>query len=99
VRGLDAATLYEDSYLPNNCPPILLSRSSSPPLSAQGRRTPGLRLTHSSSPPPRPRLDRTAADMEIGSDAIKNARGLAFVTSYTVGFFGGPAGQILPATS
>jgi hypothetical protein len=37
--------------------------------------------------------------MEIGSDAIKNARGLAFVTSYTVGFFGGPAGQILPATS
>jgi len=37
--------------------------------------------------------------MEIGSDAIKNARGLAFVTSYTVGFFGGTAGQILPATS
>ena len=29
------------------------------------------------------------ADMEIGSDAIKNARGLAFLTSYTVGFFGG----------
>jgi lipid-binding SYLF domain-containing protein len=27
--------------------------------------------------------------MEIGSDAIKNARGLAFLTSYTVGFFGG----------
>eukprot|EP00740_Mantoniella_antarctica_P007182 CAMPEP_0181363604 /NCGR_PEP_ID=MMETSP1106-20121128/8843_1 /TAXON_ID=81844 /ORGANISM="Mantoniella antarctica, Strain SL-175" /LENGTH=258 /DNA_ID=CAMNT_0023478065 /DNA_START=76 /DNA_END=852 /DNA_ORIENTATION=+ len=29
------------------------------------------------------------SDMEIGSDAIKNARGLAFLTSYTVGFFGG----------
>lgn len=29
------------------------------------------------------------ADMEVGSEAIKKARGLAFVTSYTVGFFGG----------
>lgn len=27
--------------------------------------------------------------MEVGSDAIKNARGLAFLTTYTVGFFGG----------
>lgn len=27
--------------------------------------------------------------MEIGSEALKNARGLAFLTSYTVGFFGG----------
>eukprot|EP00227_Mantoniella_beaufortii_P008872 CAMPEP_0197578194 /NCGR_PEP_ID=MMETSP1326-20131121/2516_1 /TAXON_ID=1155430 /ORGANISM="Genus nov. species nov., Strain RCC2288" /LENGTH=266 /DNA_ID=CAMNT_0043141359 /DNA_START=55 /DNA_END=855 /DNA_ORIENTATION=+ len=29
------------------------------------------------------------SDMEVGSDAIKKSRGLAFVTSYTVGFFGG----------
>ena len=27
--------------------------------------------------------------MEIGSEALKNARGLAFLTSYTVGFIGG----------
>ena len=34
-------------------------------------------------------LPPSAADMEVGSDAIKNARGLAFLTTYTVGFFGG----------
>jgi SH3 domain-containing YSC84-like protein 1 len=28
-------------------------------------------------------------DMEIGSEALKNCRGVAFLTSYTVGFFGG----------
>jgi lipid-binding SYLF domain-containing protein len=28
-------------------------------------------------------------DMEIGSEALKQCRGVAFLTSYTVGFFGG----------
>jgi len=28
-------------------------------------------------------------DMEIGSEALKRCRGIAFLTSYTVGFFGG----------
>ena len=28
-------------------------------------------------------------DMEIGSEALRTARGVAFLTSYTVGFFGG----------
>ena len=28
-------------------------------------------------------------DMEIGSETLRKARGVAFLTSYTVGFFGG----------
>ena len=39
--------------------------------------------------PSHPRPPPPPADMEIGSEALKNARGLAFLTSYTVGFFGG----------
>jgi hypothetical protein len=42
-------------------------------------------MTH----PSRPRPPPPPADMELGSEALKNARGLAFLTSYTVGFFGG----------